>query len=291
MSRPFTVSIIGIGKVGLSLACAFSQAGHTVVLGSRDTERATSILDKFNLSLPLVSPTQAANKSEVVLLTVADRDLATTARLIDTQLANKQIVAHCSGSLSSSILHENININIEAASIHPLNTFPNLTAAAQLLTQSDHATTCFAEGSEAALNKLDGLFSTIQCQVERISENAKTHYHLACVMACNYLTALVHKSIDIAADGGINAQLFSQALIPILRATVDNIEQHGTAKALSGPIARDETAIVERHMNALTGDHLGAAIYQGLGQVAVQMANDLTTAQRSGLSAALKPKR
>ncbi len=60
---------------------------------------------------------------------------------------------------------------------------------------------------------------------------------------------------------------------PLVRETVDNVFRLGTVKALTGPIARGDHAVVARQLEALSGwDARAAEIYKALGIVALQLA-------------------
>jgi hypothetical protein len=42
-----TIGIIGTGRLGSHMACTWAAAGHTVILGSRDAQKAQRIVDKI----------------------------------------------------------------------------------------------------------------------------------------------------------------------------------------------------------------------------------------------------
>jgi predicted short-subunit dehydrogenase-like oxidoreductase (DUF2520 family) len=71
---------------------------------------------------------------------------------------------------------------------------------------------------------------------------------------------------------------------PLVRETVDNVFRLGTVKALTGPIARGDHAVVAHHLEALAGwDAHAAEIYKALGVVALQLAREQGEADAEAL--------
>ncbi len=76
-------------------------------------------------------------------------------------------------------------------------------------------------------------------------------YHAAAVIACNYLVTLVKLATDLWQTFGISTQQATQALLPLLRGTINNIDTVGIPRCLTGPIARGDTGTVGKHLAAL----------------------------------------
>ena len=80
------ISIIGAGSVGRSLATAFSRAGHTVTITSRDPQDAAAVAAETGARV-VASNTEAAAAGEIIVLSVpfassgesVAREIATTA--------------------------------------------------------------------------------------------------------------------------------------------------------------------------------------------------------------------
>jgi predicted short-subunit dehydrogenase-like oxidoreductase (DUF2520 family) len=115
----------------------------------------------------------------------------------------------------------------------------------------------------------------------RIATEAKPLYHAAAVMACNYVVALEDVAVEMAAEAGLPRERALEALLPLVRGTVENLAQVGLPDALTGPIARGDVETVQRHLEAL--GPLGPApnqIYRVLGRAALRVAR-----ARGGISA------
>ena len=267
MNQP-TLSIIGCGKVGKTLAYLWHQQGifrigqiFNRTLAS--SQRAVDFIQAGNAVEAITDLVPA----DIFLLGCSDNQLAACANaLSNSGLINASTsVFHCSGALSSEVLQPLKSVNASVASIHPIKSFADPKQAI-----TDFAGTyCGMEGDSAALRQLEPAFIALGAVLFALNANTKTLYHTASVMACNYLVALQEVSLQTFAQAGVERELAMQILLPIVRGTVDNIFRLGSAQALTGPIARGDYTIVERQLTALAHwQPAYAALYQQLGQVA-----------------------
>ena len=66
-----------------------------------------------------------------------------------------------------------------------------------------------------------------------------------------------------------------QALLPLIRGTVGNIEREGAAAALTGPIVRGDLGTVQTHLEQLRSTLPGVVpLYAALAQSAARLAID-----------------
>lgn len=250
MTQQKTIAIIGPGNLGSGLIAALSEQ-YKVIVGARNSDETAQTLSQLISShLEVVSPISAAKKADIVLLTVNDESIEQLAKQLSPELKQDAVLAHCSGSLDSEIL-EHSNNQYYVASVHPLNTFPNPAQSIQLLNDSKHGSFVFCEGDEQALKLLIPIFESIHFTARTISKESKPLYHAAAVFACNYLVTLMDASLSTAELAKINRDDYWQAIQPMLKNTLHNIDQKGTEQSLSGPIARGDFETVEKHLNIL----------------------------------------
>ncbi len=79
----------------------------------------------------------------------------------------------------------------------------------------------------------------------------KVLYHAAAVFACNYLVTLVKLATDLWQTFAIPREQAVQALLPLLRGTINNIDAIGIPECLTGPIARGDSGTIKKHISAL----------------------------------------
>ncbi len=267
MNQP-TLSIIGCGKVGKTLAYLWHQQGifrigQILNRTLASSQRAVDFIQAGNAVEAITDLVPA----DIFLLGCSDNQLAACANALSNSglISPNTSVFHCSGALSSEVLQALKSVNASVASIHPIKSFADPKQAI-----TDFAGTyCGMEGDSAALRQLEPAFIALGAVLFALNANTKTLYHTASVMACNYLVALQEVSLQTFAQAGVERELAMQILLPIVRGTVDNIFRLGTDQALTGPIARGDYTIVERQLTALAHwQPAYAALYQQLGQVA-----------------------
>jgi len=172
ISRIESVTIIGRGKVGQSLAQLATLKGYKTKLIGRDREQQE----------------MACKQSDLIIIAVNDQAISALSEQLLHAIVKPIIICHCSGALNSEELDSLQAAGALTASCHPLNTFPTLEAALNTFSSTEHASYLFAEGDPRALVLLARFYEDLGFSFKEIEKDAKTHYHLACSMACNYLT-------------------------------------------------------------------------------------------------------
>jgi predicted short-subunit dehydrogenase-like oxidoreductase (DUF2520 family) len=76
-------------------------------------------------------------------------------------------------------------------------------------------------------------------------------YHASAVLASNYVVTLLKLASDLWLRFGYDRATALQALLPLLRGAVVNLETLGLPAALTGPVARGDVESVRRHIEAL----------------------------------------
>ena len=106
------------------------------------------------------------------------------------------------------------------------------------------------------------------------------------MIACNYLVTLEELSLQTFEAAGIGRETALQILAPILRGTVENILALGPAEALTGPIARGDTRVIDGHIKSLEQwNPEVAALYRRLGLVTADLSEKQGNASPSSLAA------
>jgi predicted short-subunit dehydrogenase-like oxidoreductase (DUF2520 family) len=195
-------------------------------------------------------------------------------------LRRGDVVFHCSGSLPSSELDAAVRVGARVASVHPLKSFAEPAEAVRTFV----GTPCAAEGDRGALQVLVPAFERIGGRVSEIDPRFKTIYHAASVIVCNYLAALLETGLCCYEKAALDRATATRMIEPIVRETLENVLELGTARALTGPIARGDHAVVASHLSALDAwDARVAAIYRELGLIALDLARERGEADGAAL--------
>lgn len=267
-----TIAIIGPGKVGMTIAFAAQKAGYTIAaIGGRDREKTKSAAGAIGDTKVFTLDNQPIDAS-MILLTVPDDAIESVCNDLSQNkvFTQGQIVAHCSGALSSEVLASARDIcGAKIASAHPLQTF----STAQSSIDAMPGTYWFCEGEATAVAALSSMITTIGGIPNVIPTDKKVLYHCSSVIACNYLVSLMDIALTTAEAAGLDPQLAWQALSPLIQKTLVNVGSLGTTDALTGPIARGDLNTVKMHIDALNKtDPKLAHIYKQLGDWTVQLA-------------------
>jgi len=271
MDKP-TISIIGTGKLGSTLALALAQKGYTINgLWDNDSSRLQETVRAVNPVRSDQDPAAAARGSEIVILAGSDDSI----RPVSDQLASRQalskgqIICHCSGFLPSAVLVANKMLGASIASLHPLASF------SRQLSPWDRFGGCYfgLEGDAAAMGRLRLMVESLDCRPVDVPASRKSLYHVSSVMASNYLAALLY-----AAEGMMGAAVDDKAqaadmLGSLARTVMENIGQDGPAGSLSGPIERGDLQTVSGHLESLKKDFpQGIESYKALGRLMLKVA-------------------
>ena len=210
-----TIAIVGRGRLGPALAGALSAAGHSV-------------------TGPLGRGADGAS-ADIVLLCVPDGEIATAAGALNAR--DGLLVGHCSGATPLDVLAPH-----EGFGLHPLMTVPRGGAGAFA-----GAPAAVGGTTERALATAEALARSLGMHPFAVADEDRAAYHAAAAIASNFLTTLEAAAERLAATAGVPRE----ALVPLVRASVDNWAALGGAAALTGPIARGDEATVERHREAI----------------------------------------
>lgn len=233
-------------------------------MGGRDAGKASIAADRVGPGVTVGAPEAAAAGAPLVLLTVSDGAIAPLAGQLAAcgALRGVEVLAHCSGALPADVLAPARDAaGCGIASAHPLQTFPTVGAALKRLPGAFWV----CDGDPAASAVLQQLGADMGLRTLRIASADKPGYHVMAVMASNYLVTLMDAALALGEQVGMEHEVAWRALTPLVQATLDNIDELGTAGALTGPVERGDEQTVRRHLEWLADDPALGRLYRELG--------------------------
>jgi len=258
------IGIIGAGKVGVALGCLLKERGYQLVGISSRTSASAERGAAFIGTVAYLDPVELASLADCLFLTTPDGEIVRAAEYLVDQGVVKEgkIVVHLSGALPAEILSFVKEKGAAIFSLHPLQTFADVQVAMANLPGSFFA----AQGDKEVFPLMAELVADLGGEMVPIDKESKALYHAGACVACNYLVSLVDMALNIYQKIGISRERSLQALLPLIKGTVANLENVGIPQALTGPIARGDGAIIANHLVAL--ENLAPELkelYSGLG--------------------------
>ena len=240
------LGFIGAGTVGTALAVRLSSKGYQIVaVSSRSPASAENLARAISNCRAFDNSQDVVDIAELVFITTPDDAIATVVAQLKWHVG--QSVVHCSGADSAEILQAAGKSGTHAGVFHPLQTFASIKQAMENMPGSTFA----LEAEEPLLNILKDMATALDGHWIELKTSDKVLYHAAAVMACNYVVTLVKLATDLWQTFSIPPQQATQALLPLLRGTISNIETIGIPQCLTGPIARGDAGTVKKHLSAL----------------------------------------
>jgi predicted short-subunit dehydrogenase-like oxidoreductase (DUF2520 family) len=237
---------IGAGTTGTALAVRLSQKGWPVVgVSSRTLSSAQRLAKRVPSCQVYHTAQELADVAEMIFITTPDDVIAQVCS--EVHWHKKQSVLHCSGAHSVDILGPAKKLGAAVGSFHPLQTFADVDQAIANLPGSTFA----LEAEEPLLSTLKELTRLLNGNWVELKPGDKVLYHAAAVFACNYLVTLVKLAQDLWKDFGVSPKEATRALLPLLRGTLNNIDNIGLPNCLTGPVARGDLGTIEKHLRAL----------------------------------------
>ena len=240
------IGFIGAGTVGTALAVRLSGKGYPVVaVYSRTKASAQRLADAVGGCRVCDTAQAVADSAQLVFVTTPDDAIEVV--VAELYWHKGQSVVHCSGADSTDILEQAREDGAYVGGFHPLQTFASVTHAVENIPGS----TFGIEAEEPLLTTLKEMASALDGTCVRLSADDKVLYHAAAVIACNYFVTLVKQSTDLWDTFGVSSQQATKALLPLLRGTLNNIDNVGLPNCLTGPIARGDLGTIRKHLAAL----------------------------------------
>lgn len=261
-------AVIGFGRLARALVPALQAAGEAVAV-CRRADGETAVFDRVR-------------HADWVWLTVPDDHIAATAAALPWRAG--QLALHCSGATPLAALAP----APAAAGFHPLKLLAGDAglAGAHVGIEADAA-------YGPALEDLAQRLGLVPLRLPPMTTQARAAYHAAANVAASGLLAVLAEARTLWGAAGLSTDDALPALLPLTRGALDTVAVRGLADAISGPIARGDSGVVARHLDALARAGLSDDLMLALArrQLALaEAAGRLDGAQAAALRGVLAPR-
>lgn len=229
--------MIGAGNVATHLGKALQKAGRNVQQVYSRTPKAASLLaTEFNCEytsdLSGIYP-----NADLYIFSVSDHALPDLLR----NFPHKGVfAAHTSGSHSLQMLTE---VGFRSGVFYPLQTFSK-----NVIPDFSTIPLCIEASGKDELELLAELASVISHDVRHIDSSQREIIHIAAVFACNFTNHMYAVADDLLEKNNIRFDI----LFPLLDETLRKAKEKRPVLVQTGPAARNDQNIIEKHVNKLS---------------------------------------
>ncbi|PIE90681.1 MAG: hypothetical protein CR997_04515 [Acidobacteria bacterium] len=233
------IGVIGLGRLGHALVASLEEIQADVLVHDlvRHTHPGyTSTLDEL------------LESASILFLTVQDDNLLQLAKDIQTYLSNMQaakdgkIVIVCSGGFAIEKLDFLKKYHCEVAKMHPLQTFSD-----REFKPFPGRTPFAIQASAEVTPLLTELIQRLDGKVLSLSRNQWFQYHLAAVVAANFLPLFIRKGMELMEPITRDAELSAEWLRPLINQTVKQALNAENDLPYSGPASRGDREVIQAH--------------------------------------------
>jgi predicted short-subunit dehydrogenase-like oxidoreductase (DUF2520 family) len=242
------------------VAVALAARGWTpVAVAGRRVDAPSTRAAAERLGAGAVEVPDAGREADLVVVATPDAAIADTGVALASGLRPGALVVHLSGACPleelGKLRAERPDVTIGA--VHPLQSLPSVDVGLERLPGS----WCAVDGDPAA----ERLALSLGMRPFRVAAGHRAQYHAAATIASNHLVALLGQAVRVAEGAGVPPE----ALLPLVRASVDNVDALGARDALTGPVARGDVDTVARHLATLPAHERAA--YRALAREAMRL--------------------
>jgi len=249
-----SITIVGPGRMGLALGGALVSSGavHSLTVFGRRPEPPTHPLFTQGLARYVFGVEPLAPDSIALFLAVPDAVVPEMAFTVAAQgdAPHGCAAFHVSGSLPTDVLGPLHPRGYALGSFHPLQTVSHSESGADRIQGSYIAVV----GSPEATAVARRLANAMGSHVLSVPAARRPLFHAATVLASGYLPPLLDVAVRLMERAGVAPDEALPALLPLVRGTLDNVEERGLAASVRGPIAGEDLETIALHLRALDED-------------------------------------
>lgn len=221
-----------------SLAHGLAAHCHVAQIYSRRLEHARALADAVGCP-NATSDLQALADADAYIIAVSDDAIAD---VIAAAPDNGALWVHTSGSKPISLFEGH---RARYGVMWPMQSFSR-----QVVTPLDEVH-FFVEASDAsALADLRMLGSMVSRHITEADSEQRQRLHVASVFSCNFANHMWTLADEVLSAHGLPFE----ALLPLIRTTVEKLDRLTPAESQTGPAVRHDEQVIARHLEMLDGD-------------------------------------
>lgn len=240
------IAILGTGNLGYHLARVFAQGGHHLTIWNRTADKAIKTANDTGAHICLDIST-LPKSIDICFLCTSENALPEILSLLPD---NQYTLVHTAGSIPIDVLQSH---SLHFGVFYPLQSFLfrkplNYASIPVFIEASDHQT----------LDILHRLATTHFGAGYNLDSKKRIFLHIAAIFASNFTNAMCMLAEQILQE----QQLDFQYLRPLIHETLERLQTLNPKISQTGPAARNNTIIIQKHLALLQGCPERAELYR-----------------------------
>jgi predicted short-subunit dehydrogenase-like oxidoreductase (DUF2520 family) len=246
-----SIVLLGAGNLATSLGTELRRKGYAIrQVYSRTRESAQRLARKLNASWTN-NPDRVMRESDFYIVALKDDAVSEVLSSIDF---GNRLVIHCSGSLPLRVLED---FSENRGVLYPLQTFSK-----RRRINFSEIPLFIEANTEDNLNRIDSIARKLSEKVMKANSEERKIVHIAAVFSCNFVNHLYALSESLLKKNGLDFEV----LIPLIKETTEKIQRISPAEAQTGPAVRYDRLIIDKHLEALSGNEQLAGLYKSISE-------------------------
>ncbi|HEX5026006.1 MAG TPA: F420-dependent NADP oxidoreductase [Agriterribacter sp.] len=243
------IVMIGTGNVATVLGRKIVQSGHHIIqVVGRDAERTQKLAASLN-SPSAQRFSEVKEEADIYIIAVSDSALADIELWFPVK--KEGLVVHTAGSVSKDVLR---NVGFHYGILYPLQSLRSDRADIPEIPLLIDAN---APGTRQQIKQFA---FTLSDKVQYADDELRMKLHAGAVIVNNFTNYLYTLTQDFCTKEGIDFSL----LQPLLKETVNRMEQFSPALMQTGPALRNDGATISKHLSLLQAYPVLAKLYDQL---------------------------
>lgn len=232
------VVMLGSGNVATHFALALNGNYQMVQIYSRTRANAKELAEKVKCEA-VDDLKMVVKDADIYIIAVNDDAIAS---VIDNSPSNNAMWLHTSGSTPIEIF--------EGKRKHYGVCWPVQSLSKSSIVKMDDVHLFIEGNNDKATQNIEKLASAISHNVHQASSHDRLLLHVASVFACNFANHMFTLSSEVLQEAGLPFD----AMLPLIKTTIKKLNNMTPQESQTGPAARGDIKIIEKHLSSLSGD-------------------------------------
>lgn len=232
------VIMLGSGNIATSLAMALKDNCEIIQIYSRTMDNAKTLAQKVGCEA-IDDLKKLDKKGDIYIISVKDDAIDS---IIEATPSNGALWLHTSGSTPIEVFESKRE---RYGVLYPMQSF----SKSRIVDMSE--VHIFIEGNcDKVTREINDFASSISENIHKATSQERQQLHVAAVFACNFANHMFTLSSEVLSEAGLPFD----AMLPLIKTTVEKLDHMTPQESQTGPAARGDIKIIEKHLSTLKGD-------------------------------------